>query len=429
MEDSILYFIIVIILFALSAFFSGSETAFFSINKLQLKKIESSGDKTSKRVLKLLEKPTYLLILILLGNTLVNIGVSSLSTLIAIRYNMQYHTFSSNTDPVLIGIQILITTVLLLTIGEIIPKLFAFGNCEKFAGYSSYILQPLGIIFYPILKPIELVVNLISKKDVVSAQETYSFTSEDFKNLVKSESADHPLEDNEKEIIAGIFRFSTTEVREIIQPRVDIVAVEENDTLDCLKEKIKESGYSRIPVFKENIDEITGIIYVKDMILNNDVLSIKEVMRPAFFVTENTKIQTLFNQFKTNKIQIAIVVDEYGGTSGLVTLEDILEELVGDIQDEYDIDEPEEITQISDNEYKLSGMVGISEINEKLTLDIDTDEFDNLADYLLSEFNHIPEEGESVKIENIGTFVIEKIAGQRIEFVNFSAIDSEEEND
>ncbi len=427
MDDSLPYLTLLLLL-VLSAFFSGSETAFFSINKLQIKKLESNKDKASKRILRLIKNPTYLLIMILLSNTLVNIAVSSISTILAIELNKTYHWFANNTSPLLIAIQIAITTVALLTMGEIIPKLFAFGNSEKFAGHSSILLLPLSYILYPILKPIELVITLVSKKDVISESDNLKITSEDFKNLIKSESADHPLEDNEKEIIAGIFRFSSTEVREIIMPRVDIVAVEEEDSIEDLKEKIRDFGYSRIPVYSETIDNITGIINVKDLIISNGYNSIKELKRPAFFVTENTKIQVLFNHFQANKMQIAIVVDEYGGTAGLVTLEDILEELVGDILDEYDADEPKEIDEISDDTFLLSGKLSISEINEKFSLDIDSEEYDNLADFLLSELNHIPNEGETFEIENLAKFTITSINGQRIEFVKLE-LENEDEND
>jgi CBS domain containing-hemolysin-like protein len=398
-DDSLPYLAILLLL-VLSALFSGSETAFFSINKLQIKKLESNKDATSKRILRLLSKPTYILILILLCNTLINIAVSSFSTILAIELNKSYHWFDNPTSPILIAIQIVLTAIALLTMGEIIPKLFAFGNSEKFAGFASIFLLPLCYILYPVLKPIEMIINLISKKKVISTKESYNITSEDFRNLVKSESADHPLEDNEKEIIAGIFRFSSTEVREIIMPRVDIVAVDESDSIENLKQLIREYGYSRIPVYSDNIDNITGIINVKDLILNNGYSNIKELKRPAFFITENAKIQVLFNHFQANKLQIAIVVDEYGGTAGLVTLEDILEELVGDILDEYDADETKEIDEISEDLFMLSGKLSISEINEKFELDIDSEEFDNLADYLLSEFNHIPSEGEIFYLEN-----------------------------
>ncbi len=427
MDDSLPYLTLLLLL-VLSAFFSGSETAFFSINKLQIKKLESNKDKSSKRILRLIKNPTYLLIIILLSNTLVNIAVSSISTILAIELNKTYHWFANNTSPVLIAIQIAITTIALLTMGEIIPKLFAFGNSEKFAGFSSIILLPLSYILYPLLKPLEWIITLVSKKNVISDNDNLSITSEDFKNLIKSESADHPLEDNEKEIIAGIFRFSSTEVREIIMPRVDIVAVEEEESIEDLKDKIRDFGYSRIPVYSETIDNITGIINVKDLIINNGYKDIKELKRPAFFVTENTKIQVLFNHFQANKMQIAIVVDEYGGTAGLVTLEDILEELVGDILDEYDADEPKEIDEIEDNLYILSGKLSISEINEKFSLDIDSEEYDNLADYLLSELNHIPHEGEIYELENLAKFTVTSINGQRIEFVKLEII-SEDEND
>lgn len=404
-------------LLLLSAFFSGSETSFFSINKIQLNKLKSNKDSQSKRILKLLEKPTYLLIVILLGNTLVNISMSSLATVLVINLQQEDNWAGNLPSWVLYLIQFFITTVLLLIFGEIIPKLIAFSNSDKFSGFSSIFLKPLGIILYPVLKPVELFMNLLSNKKNKLKVGSYDITNEDIKNIITSESNNHPLEENEKEIIAGIFRFSSTEVRGIIQPRVDIVAVDENDSIDDLKKVTKEFGYSRIPVYNDSIDNIIGIVNIKDLILYKDYTKISDLVRPVKYITENTKIQTLFNQFKATKSQIAIVVDEYGGTAGLVTLEDILEELVGDILDEYDADEPKEIEEISANVYKLSGKVSIPEFNEKFDFEIDDEEYDNIADYLLSEFNHIPKKGEVLETSTGFKFTVESQKNQRINYV------------
>ncbi|MBN2829907.1 MAG: HlyC/CorC family transporter [Candidatus Cloacimonetes bacterium] len=408
-----------LILLCLSAFFSGSETSFFSLNKIQLKKMEASPKKGERRILQLLKNSNFLLISILTGNTLVNIAFSSKTTVLALELQEKFGWKIS--DSGILIIQILVTTFVILIFGEIVPKLIAYSLAENFAKKASTPLAIFQLILWPILKLFELFNNLISKNNSVNYRQQQLLTSEDFKNIINSENSDHPLEDSEKKIIASILQFSSTEVREIIVPRVDIVAVDMNDSLEELRQKISDSGFSRIPVHKNTIDEIIGVINAKDIILYPEKKSIKQLVRPAYFVTENMKIQTLLNQFKSKKIQIAIVVDEYGGTSGLISLEDILEELVGEIHDEYDSDVMPAFRKISDNEYVVSGMYSVADFNNEFNQSINTDEFDNLADYLLVQFNHLPETNECITINEL-EFKIVEIKNQRINYVQVNTL-------
>ncbi|HPT71927.1 MAG TPA: hemolysin family protein [Candidatus Cloacimonadota bacterium] len=416
--------VIFIILTICSAFFSASETAFFSLNKIQISMLNNSERKRDARILKILKRPRRLLITVLLGNTLVNVGASTSAAMIAIRIAEHGHY----SVPLCVTIQIIVTTLLLLMFGEVTPKMLSYSKPITFSGFASLLILGLETILYPILIILEWISHLISKKDTIESQMENNFTSEDFKNLITSKSSNHPLDENEKKIIASIFRLSTTELREIIVPRVDIVAVEENSTMDDLRNILMESGYSRIPVYREHIDDIVGMIYAKDLILSPEKHSVKQLMRQAYYVTENMKVQVLLNQFKSRKLQIAIVVDEYGGTSGLITLEDIMEELVGEIQDEFDEDEPPMLHKLNDKDYIVNGMYGIGDLNHEFGLGIDTALYDNIADYLLAQFNRIPKRGESITIEDKVNFIITNMKGQRIHYVKMRLLTQNEES-
>jgi len=409
--------IAIVFLLFLSAFFSGSETAFFSLTKIQMKQIEKKGTANSKRISRLLGKPRELLILILLGNTIVNVAASSIAAIITIE--ISNNILTDIPQMLLIFAEILLMTVLLLLFGELSPKLFAFSYPEKFAGFSSFILLVFKYILWPVIKFLKIISSLFTKSEL----EIHSgnITSEDFKNLIHSTATEHSLAENEKKMIASIFKFPSTNAREVFIPRVDMIAIEASESVDAMKKLIIESGHSKIPVFKKNIDSIIGVIYAKDIILNPDKKTISSLLRPPLFITENTKIQSLLNQFKMQKIQIAIVVDEYGGTSGLITLEDIMEELVGEIMDEYDTDEPM-LTKLSETEYLLNGMYSISEINTEFFLEINEELYDNLAEFIFDNFNKIPKKSENFNFDNKAIFTIANISSQRIKSVRMKLL-------
>ncbi len=406
----------------ISAFFSGSETAFFSLSKIQIKKLEKSSSKSSKRILRLLSNPKELLIIILLGNTIVNVAASSTAALIAISIGKNLLPFSQS---LIIIIEIIIMTILLLIFGEIAPKLLAFSSPEKTARSSSFFLEIIKYILWPIIKILDLISSLFSTKNKT---EQTNITSEDFKNLIESKVTQHPLEENEKRIITSIFRFSSTDANKIMTPRVDIAGVDTSEGLQKVKETIISSGHSKIPIYKTNIDNIIGIIYAKDIILNPTKQSISSLLRPPLFVTENTKIQNLLNRFKRRKIQIAIIVDEYGGTEGLITLEDILEELVGEIRDEYDKEKPN-IVKLNNGTYSINGMYSISELNDKFILDIDEEKYDNLAEFIYDNFNKVPEENENFTYKNLVKFTVKSVKARRIQYIILEVINNSDESE
>lgn len=403
----------------ISAFFSGSETAFFSLTKIQIKKLEKSNNKSSKRILRLLNNPKELLVIILLGNTIVNVAAASTAALFAIRIGEKYLQHFSQS--ILMMIEIIIMTILLLIFGEIAPKLLAFSSPEKIARSSSLILEIIKYLFWPIIKILKLISSIFTiKKQQV---EQTDITSEDFKNLIQSKVTQHSLEENEKKIITSIFRFSSTDAKKIMTPRVDISGVDTSEGLQKVKDMIIKSGHSKIPIYKTNIDNIIGIIYAKDIILNPKKQSISSLLRPPLFVTENTKIQNLLNKFKRRKIQIAIIVDEYGGTEGLITLEDILEELVGEIRDEYDNEKPNIVKQ-NNGTYSINGMYSISELNDKFILDIDEEKYDNLAEFIYDNFNKVPEENESFIYKDLVKLTVKSIKARRIQYITLEIINN-----
>ncbi|MCB5245386.1 MAG: hemolysin family protein [Candidatus Cloacimonadaceae bacterium] len=420
MDDGSALLIILLLLF-LSAFFSGSETAFFSLPRLYLKKLEKSKSPKAKRILKLLSKPRQLLITILLGNTFVNMGISSLGALLAIGI-AQKHNFKTSTA---LTIQVLVTTVVIVVFGEIIPKLIAIATANKFAQITSLPLQFFSYLFYGPVWLIDKFNLLLAKKKNVDRHMAEKVTTEEIHNLIQSESSKHTLDEEEKKMLVGLFRFKYAKITEIYVPRVKVKAIEENGSLEELKELIVSTGFSRIPVYRKTIDEIVGIIYVKDLILYPEKKTIKELMRPAWFVTENMKVQTLLNQFKQKKMQMAIVVDEYGGTSGIISLEDILEEIVGEIQDEYDHYEIPELSQIDDNTYRMQGIVSIRLFNEELNVALDAEEYDNIAEFLLSQFNYVPAPGETFIWEDTLQFKVLDSDDKSIKLIEVTKLSQE----
>ena len=387
---------------ALSAFFSGSETAMFSLSRVYLKKLENSDTKAGKVVLKLMQQPRKLLITLLLCNTLVNMALTSFSTLIA--YDLAVKNAWNLS--LVVTLQVVLVTVLVLFFGEIIPKLMAVSVANELSLVLAYPLSVIQFILSPLVWIFEKISNMVSRKASFEKHIGQRFTHEEFHNLIQSESSSGTLEEHEKRMLVGLFRFREAEISEIYVPRVRITAIEENQSLEELRELIVDSGYSRIPVYRETIDEIVGIIYVKDLLLYPEKDSIAELMRPVWFVTENMKIQSLLNQFKARKLQVAVVVDEYGGTSGIISLEDILEEIVGEIRDEYDADEIPEYTKCEDGSVLISGNYSARQFNQEFSTDISVEEYDNIAEFLLAQFNHVPQVGENYVLDDALDFTV-----------------------
>jgi len=398
----------------LSAFFSGSETALFSLNKLQLKKMqrEESGWRVNS-IIKLLDDPQRTLITILTGNMFVNIAASSLATYLAIK-------FFGN-----IGIGIASGTMIffILVFGEIVPKSLAIANAETIAKKVARPIDIIASFVIPLINFFKVIINTLfyffGKKRIKEKKE---ITEEDLITLIDAGKDEGVIEEEEKKMIRNIFEFGDTMVKEVMVPRVDIACISSNTRLNSILNLIKKVGHSRIPVFEETIDNIIGILYVKDLLAvyeqwykSKEKFDLKKIIRRAYFVPENKKIDDLLDIFQRDKIQIAIAIDEYGGTAGLVTMEDVVEEIVGEIIDEYD-KEIKLYEIIDDNTVIADGVINIDKINEILNIEIPENDFETLGGFIYDLMGRVPNKNEKIKYQNI-QIIVEQVVKNRIKRV------------
>ena len=414
---------ILIILIGLNAFFAASEIAFISLNDNKIEKQAKEGNKKAKQINKMLESPSKFLATIQIGITLAGFLSSAFAS----------DAFADVLAPILnniipIGISvwqsisiILITIILsffTLIFGELVPKRLAMKNYEKIAFGTIGIIRMISILTAPFVKLLTVSTNAISKLFGVGENEEEIVTEEEIKMMVDQGEENGTIEEEEKELINNVFEFNDITVSEIMTHRTDIFAVDINTSAEELLEQIVKDDckHSRIPVYDETIDEIKGVIYVKDLLKNiqKKNFKIKNLMKEAYFVSQSKLINELFRELQKNKKQIAIIVDEYGGTAGLITMEDILEEIVGDIYDEYDEIE-EEYQKIDEKTYILSGSMPIYDVNKLLASNIPEGDYDTLSGYLQEELGRIPLEEENPIIETEElTFKIEEYEDKRI---------------
>ena len=416
--------LILILLTGLNAFFAASEIAFISLNDAKIEKQAKEGNKKAKQIQKMLNAPSKFLATIQIGITLAGFLSSAFAS----------EAFAANLAVILnnwipsISVQawgtisiILITIVLsffTLVFGELVPKRLAMKNYEKIAFGSIGVIRGISIITAPFVKFLTFVTNTISKLFGVSETDEETVTEEEIKMMIDQGEEKGTIEEEEKELINNVFEFNDITVSEIMTHRTDIFALDINTSAEELLEEISKEDYkhSRIPIYDETIDEIKGILYIKDIIKNihKKTFKIKNVMKEAYFVPQNKLINELFKELQKNKKQMAIIVDEYGGTAGLITMEDILEELVGDIYDEYDEIE-EEYEKIDENTYMLSGSMTIYDVNKLLKSKIPEGDYDTISGFLQDKMGRIPDDEENPIIETKEvTFKIEEYEDKRI---------------
>lgn len=406
-EELIMYLelLSLFILIFLSAFFSGSETAFMSVNRIKIKEKVQRGDDHAVKVDKLLQDQTKLLTTILIGNNLVNIAASSIATALSIEL------FGSKG----VGIATGVVTLLILVFGEITPKSLGNNRSIDYAKIAAVPLYYLEIILSPFIYLFTKIVNLFVKdKSLISSA---FLSEEEIRRFVDVSQREGVIKETEQEMIQSVFDFDDTLVKEIMIPRIDMVCIEKNASLKDLIKLGVEKGHSRIPVFEESIDNIIGLIYIKDLLEllleQKDDVDIEEFVKPIYFIPEGKPINQLLSEMKDRKEHMAIVVDEYGGTSGLITIEDLLEEIVGDIQDEFDL-EKSYIEVIDDNKLLLDGRVDIEELNRYLKDPLaESDDYETVSGLVLYYLNRLPVQGEKLELEDV-SFVIESIIDNRI---------------
>ncbi len=399
----------------LSAFFSGSEVAFFSLNKKKLKDSKEKRNIFLNYVLLLLDSPRRLLVTILLCNTVVNVAASILAVVIALEAADKYQL----SKELVLTVQIILLTILILLIGEVTPKIIATKYPYKFALFVSIPLYWIGVIVYPVAKIVTDMIKLLTSKMKFDKSRTALLSSE-IGELAELGAETGTFEEGEHELIYGLVNFKSVTAREVMTPRVDIFAIPVDASLQDAIDVITESGHSRLPLYEDNLDNIQGIIYAKDLLpyllkkesgLNFDL---KKISRRAIFTPESKLISDLMHEFQKNNTHMGIVVDEYGGTSGLISLEDILEEIVGEIRDEYDQEE-NEITPIAENSYLLLGKVSIDELNDLLgnNFSSENDDYDTVGGFIYNHSGTIPENGYSFEYKGY-KFTVKEIENKRI---------------
>lgn len=415
--SSFLWFSVLFFLVLLSALFSGSETALTAINRAKVRKLSEDNVRGAKRLEALLENPSRLLSAILLGNNLVNILAASVATNIAVQ---AYGNIG-------IGIATGILTFIILVFGEITPKTFAIRNPERFALAFFLLISGLVYILYPISRLLVIVANgilkLVGQKSI---KEGPFLTAEELKTLVVLGEEEGVIEEKERKMIHSILEFGYTVAREIMVPRTEMVCVRVTQTIGEALEIAQEHGFSRIPVYEKNIDNIVGILYVKDLLnfitRGRTELKVKDLSREAYYVPETKRVDELLKEFQLNKVHMAIVVDEYGGTAGLVTLEDVLEEIVGEIFDEYDFKEEARIEEISESQWELDGRLDVDAVGEFLGIKVDEDETETLGGFITTALGHVPEVGESIKYDKY-EFVVLEVENRRVSKVRVNLLE------
>lgn len=413
--------LVVLLLLMLSGLISGSEVAFFSLSHSEIEDLKHREDRVSKVVVDLVTYPKRLLATILIFNNLVNVAIILISTVIlhksAIKYGWGETTFS---QILLTVTEVGLITFILLFFGEITPKIYASQKRVSIVRLLAIPLRILRLIFSPLSWLLIHSTRFIDKRIKVES-EAASF--EDIKQAIELTSEEESPEE-EKEILKGIVNFSSISVKAILRARVDVRAIELETTFKEVVELVNEFGYSRIPVYEETLDQIKGILYVKDLLpllkSDNAVENWQSLVRPAYFIPETKKIDDLLDEFKSRRLHIAIVVDEFGGTSGLVTLEDIIEEIFGEIVDEFDNEELA-FSKLSENTFVFDGKMALNDIIKVMELpdsifDEAKGEADSLAGLILEIQGRIPDKGETIEFENF-EFHIESVSKKRIQRV------------
>ena len=416
--------IVLTILILINAYFAASEIAFISLNDAKIEKQAKEGNKKAKQIEKMLKTPSKFLATIQIGITLAGFLSSAFAS----------ETFADKIAPYLYNmipaislgvwksISIIFITIILsfftLVFGELVPKRLAMKHYEKISFATIGVIRTISIITAPFVKLLTSVTNGISKIFGVGENEEETVTEEEIKMMVDQGEERGTIKEDEKELINNVFEFNDITVSEIMRHRKDIFSVDINISTDELLEELskEEYRYSRIPVYDETIDEIKGVLYVKDILknINKKTFKVKNVIKDAYFISQNRLINEVFKELQKNKKQLAIILDEYGGTAGIVTMEDILEELVGDIYDEYDKEESE-YEKIDENTYILSGSMPIFDVNKLLEADIPEGEFDTISGFLQDKLGRIPEDKEKPIIETEKvTYKIEKSEDKRI---------------
>ncbi len=414
-------FILLVVLLILSVVFSSSETALMSLSKTRLRTMIDEEIKGSDKIQKIMEDPKKMLTTILIGNNVVNISASSLTTSIVLKI--------TNGKSGMVAVATFVLTFLILVFGEITPKTVASQNAEKI----SLLVAPFILVCTIIFSPIAVILNSISGVFIKmfgadNDENQITITEAELKTIVDVSHEEGVLENDEREMINNVFEFGDSTAKEIMTPRTEIIAVQNTATYEELIKVFEEEKISRVPVYNETVDDIIGTLYFKDIVFLKNIINfnINDYIREVFFTYESKPISLLLTDMRTKRVSMSVVLDEYGGTSGLITNQDIIEEIFGDIHDEDDDVTENTVTAISEKEYEIDGIIRLDDFDEITGLQLDTEdfEFETVAGFVISLFGRIPEVGEEIEsLEHNVKFVVEEIEKNRLDKIRVIVLD------
>lgn len=402
--------IILLILLGLSAFFSSAETALTTVNRMRIRGLADEGNKRAKTVMNITDNSSKMLSAILIGNNIVNLSAASLTTSLAYRLGGSMIAMASA-----------LLTVLIILFGEITPKTMATLHAEK----MSLAYAPVIHLYMKIMTPVIILINGLSSGILFILRvdpnaRTDTMTESELRTIVDVSHEDGVIESDEKEMIYNVFDLGDARAKDVMVPRVHVTFADVNSTYEELIEIFREDKFTRLPIFEETTDNVIGTINMKDLLLydNTGEFHIRDIMREAYFTYEYKSISELLVEMREASFNIAIVLDEYGETAGLITLEDILEEIVGEIHDEYDENEEDFVQKINEREYIVEGSMNLDDLNDRLDLNLTSDEYDSLGGFIIERLDRLPEVGDHITTETGIRLIVEKLDKNRIESVH-----------
>ena len=408
-------------LLLLSGFFSSAETALTTVNKLRIRSLAEDNGKEAKIVNKLIEKPSKMLSAILIGNNIVNLTASSLATTLTINHF----------ENIGVGITTGILTIFILIFGEITPKTLATIYSEKLSLKYGRVINLLTKIMTPAIYLInQISLGVLMLFHINPHAKSSIITEDELRTIVEVSHEEGVIESDEKRMITNVVDFGDSLAKDVMVPRVDMVYAEISLTYDELVELFSVDKYTRMPVYSESRDNVLGIVNLKDIFFyhgNKEDFCIENIMREPYFTYEYKKTSDLLKEMRKDSVSLAIVLDEYGSTAGLITLEDLLEEIVGEIRDEYDDDEEDSIRLIAENEYIADGNTKLDEINEIIGLDLESDDYDSIAGHMIYLLDHLPEVGESITDNNV-IYTVDAVEKNRIDKVHIVLLPTDDDN-
>lgn len=412
--------IVLFVLIVLSSFFSSAETSLTVVSKIKVKSMMEEGNKGAIIVNKVIENSGKMLSAILIGNNIVNIAASSLATTLTLDvFGSKYVAYATG-----------MLTLVVLIFGEITPKTMATLYCEKFAFAYAPIIYGLMCILTPVI----FVVNKLTRAvlfviGIDPDAKKNSYTENEIRTIVEVGHEEGVIETQEKTMINNLFDFGDSQAKDVMIPRIDMTFADVNSTYQEIIDIFRQEKYTRLPVYEDTTDNVVGIINVKDLLLydSHEDFHVRDILREPYYTYEFKKTSELMEELRKTSNNITIVLDEYGATAGMITLEDLLEEIVGEIRDEYDEDEKDDIVKVSDNEYLIDGITKVDDVNQMVGIKLESEDYDSIGGLIIERLDRLPEKGDEVLIDN-ARMVVENVDRNRIETVRMYLINTEDEN-